>query len=689
MFAPILVCFVIELALRLGDWGYPPSAVSSCRVDGRPYFCDNPKFTWRFFPPRLARVGEPFAFPAEKSDETYRIFILGASAALGTPDSAYGFGRILNVMLAEAYPEVRFEVINTAITAINSHVVVEIARDCARHRPDLFMVYLGNNEVVGPYGPGTIFGARATALPLIRLSIRLKATRLGQLLTAATAKLAPREEQPVAWTGMAMFLENQVRSTDPRMPRVYDHFRVNLETIRDIATDSGAAVMFCTVGSNVKDCPPFASLHGPGLTKDASDRWRQAYERGVGCEQVSQWQQAVQWYLAAERIDDAFAELHFRLARCFLALGEYGNARARFARARELDTLRFRPDRRINQIIRKVAGDPAPGVYLVDAVDAFEKNSPHNCPGSELFHEHVHLNFTGNYLLAKTIFERIKTILPAPLAGPGEAVASPLSEVACAQRLAYTAWDRYTVTQKVLNDFVSQPPFTNQAYHSEWTERLEQALARQRADLTQRALDEAKQQYQEVIGRDPNDWHLHYKYAGFLSEGMKDPAAAAEQFRVVVQCVPHYFKAHAALGIELLCLGRYEESIRHNLKAVELMPTYGVAYNNLGTAYVRLNELEKAKASFGRAVHWSGRNLPAYNGLIDILVHEGNLEDAVTVCRRALRFVPEDALLHCKLGTLLGMQGKRAEALEEIRTAARLDPNSPEIRDVLHAVSGP
>ena len=36
------------------------------------------------------------------------------------------------------------------MTAIDSHVTVEIARDCTAHQPDLFIVYLGNNEVVGP-----------------------------------------------------------------------------------------------------------------------------------------------------------------------------------------------------------------------------------------------------------------------------------------------------------------------------------------------------------------------------------------------------------------------------------------------------------------------------------------------------------------------------------------------------------
>jgi hypothetical protein len=39
----------------------------------------------------------------DKSDKTYRIFILGGSAAHGTPKPEYGFGRILRALLEESY----------------------------------------------------------------------------------------------------------------------------------------------------------------------------------------------------------------------------------------------------------------------------------------------------------------------------------------------------------------------------------------------------------------------------------------------------------------------------------------------------------------------------------------------------------------------------------------------------------
>ena len=73
---------------------------------------------------------------------------------MGDPDPAYAFSRYLDVMLRQHYPSMKFEVVNTGSVAINSHVLLPIAEGLAKQRPDVFIIYSGNNEVVGPYGPG-------------------------------------------------------------------------------------------------------------------------------------------------------------------------------------------------------------------------------------------------------------------------------------------------------------------------------------------------------------------------------------------------------------------------------------------------------------------------------------------------------------------------------------------------------
>jgi hypothetical protein len=82
----------------------------------------------------------PHRMEAPKPKGTYRIFIFGESAANGDPDPAYSFGRHLEILLDERYPRTDFEIVCAAITAINSHVILPIVRDCAKRDGDLWIV---------------------------------------------------------------------------------------------------------------------------------------------------------------------------------------------------------------------------------------------------------------------------------------------------------------------------------------------------------------------------------------------------------------------------------------------------------------------------------------------------------------------------------------------------------------------
>ena len=74
---------------------------------------------------------------------------------------------MLESLLSLRHPGTRFEVVNAAMTAINSHVILPIARDCARADGDIWVLYMGNNEVVGPFGAGTVFGPATPPLPAL------------------------------------------------------------------------------------------------------------------------------------------------------------------------------------------------------------------------------------------------------------------------------------------------------------------------------------------------------------------------------------------------------------------------------------------------------------------------------------------------------------------------------------------
>src|SRR5450631_148324 len=437
---PVLLLVLIEGALRRFGVGFPTELTVPCTLRGKPAACYNLFFPAPFFPPGMIKTPQAYAIPTEKPQGTFRIFVLGESAAMGDPDPAYAFSRYLDVMLRQRYPSMKFEVVNTGSVAINSHVLFPIAKGLAAQRPDVFIIYSGNNEVVGPYGPGTALTSSGMSLPVIRTSIFVRATRIGQLLT----KIGTQKKE---WGGMEMFLDKQVRESSPLMKYSYDNSEKNLRDTVAVALSSGARVIVSTVATNLKDCGPFSSLHRENLGPDELRAWTALVQQGVDLESARSYAEALKAYQGATKIDDQYAEVEFRIARSLWMQGDYARAKQHFLRARDLDTLRFRADSQINDINRSVASS-SPGAELVDADAIFSKESPNGIIGSDLVYEHVHMTPRGNYLLARAMFLQIASKMPAD--GHAVTASDVPSEVECERLLAFTPHDQTRIANEML-----------------------------------------------------------------------------------------------------------------------------------------------------------------------------------------------------------------------------------------------
>jgi tetratricopeptide (TPR) repeat protein len=514
VFVPLLLLALTEGALRLFNFGYSTELMNDCTVGGQPSYCYNLFFAAPFFPPGMIKAPQFYTIPKIKTPDTYRIFVLGESAAMGDPDPAYGFSRYLEVMLRERFPNTKFEVINTGIVAIDSHVILPIARELARYKPDLFIVYAGNNEVVGPYGPGTALTGSSLNLSAIRTSIFVRSTRIGQLLTKASQ---PRSD----WKGMEMFLDKQVRADSSSLEHTYANFASNLRDIVDVARASGARVLLSTVATNLKDCPPFASLHREGLAPEALRQWTSLVQQGAALENARSFEDALKAYTAAAQIDDQYAELQFRMARCLWGLGDYASAKEHFVRAQDLDTLRFRADTNINDIIRSIANSSGKQVELLDAQSALAGESAYGVTGSELLYEHVHLTPPGNYILARAAFTQIVENLP-PAVRASAPNTNPLSESQCEQLLALTSHDRSRVASEMIQR-LQRPPFTNQLNHAEQIQNLTL-----KAISSTESFPATFSEYQWAIAQAPSDRILHSKFGFVLFDF--DRNASAQQF---------------------------------------------------------------------------------------------------------------------------------------------------------------
>ncbi|HEX5398525.1 MAG TPA: tetratricopeptide repeat protein, partial [Verrucomicrobiae bacterium] len=546
---PLLLLGLLDLGLWLAGFGYPTAFLLKSSNHDEKTFVQNDQFGWRFFGPRAARTPDPTSIPREKPPGTVRIFVFGGSAAYGDPQPRFGLPRMLEAMLELRHPDKKFEVVNAAMTGINSHVVLPLARDCEAAHADVWVIYLGNNEVVGPFGAGTVFGSQTMPLPLIRAGLELKATRLGQLFDALRRSAEKTAAESSEWEGMGAFVKYKLAASDPRLDAVYYNFGQNLRDIIAAGQNSGAKIVLSTVAVNLKDCAPFASLHRPGLLGSQLDDWQRLFDAGVKAQGAGDCRQAASDYDQAKRIDDSFAELRFLRGQCALALKDIVTAQKEFVAARNLDALRFRCDSRLNEVIRQqAAGD----VTLADSEQALAEASPDGIPGDALFYEHVHLTFQGNYVLARAIAERVESVLKLP-----ENAAWP--EIAqCAQRLGYTARDAQ-LALSVMFGRLADAPFTFQANHDEEVRRLTEAAQKLPPADSPTALDEAQSAAAAALTRWPDDAVL-WEQLGEIKQAQGDVAGALVAAQRSLDKVPSNAQCWMLKGILLAQEQKYEDA---------------------------------------------------------------------------------------------------------------------------------
>ncbi|MGH8021961.1 MAG: tetratricopeptide repeat protein [Limisphaerales bacterium] len=705
---PVIFLGALELILRLSGFGYPTGFMLSWEHRGRPMFVQNNLFGRRFFGAVMARIPEPFCIPKVKDADTVRIIVFGESAAEGDPQPDFGLPRMLQAMLELRYPGTRFEVINAAMVAINSNVILPIARDCAAAHANIWVIYMGNNEVVGPFGAGTVFGRQTPPLALVRADLALKSTRIGQLMDAGIRELHRPAAGQSEWGGMEMFLNQQVRADDPRMTAVYDHFARNLSDIIRVGRRSGAGVVVSTVAVNLRDCAPFASEHRPGLADADRKKWESLYQTGIAAQIAGHTREAADVFNQAAKIDGDFAELRFRQGCCAIALGDAADARQQFMAARDLDTLRFRCDSRLNGLIRQIVsrrGDSK--VVLADAERSFAEHSPNGLPGDTLFYEHVHLTFAGNYLLALTLAPKLEELLPRRVTAQVPAGRSWPSEADCARRLAWSDWDKEKAVENILSR-LTQAPFTGQMNHQAELDKMEATLKNLISATQSGGIRDAESSCEEALDLAPDDPVVREQLAMLeeLSGDLTDATVNAQKaieilpsssedwsrlgtiqaeqhryqdgvaaFRQAIQWNPESVWALKNLAQALNDSGERRQAINEYKHALKVNPRFGPSWMGLGQIYETMGDAALAIDCYQKALSNRVKNSAELSLLAHFCERRGWYEAAATNYHDAIELNPGDATLYVEAGQNLEKLNRHAEAESLFSDAVKLSPN--------------
>lgn len=548
--------------MRLCGYGYSTKFFEDTG-DGKA-LTTNQKFGWQFYSRANATAPTPILFLKQKAPGTFRIFILGESAAAGTPDPAFGFARQMELMLRDQYPGNPFEVINAAMRGIDSHIIRQIAGECAELSPDLFIIYAGNNEQIGLHAPSP-GEFQLTNLRWLRFQHALKRTKLAQLGESFLGRLAGdkmRKEQD-----MEFFRGQRIAFDDPKRDSVYGNYAANLRDICRSAKSAEAEAIVCSVAVNLHDFPPLGSLHQRDWKLEEQEQWKQFYSAGIQAEARREFSAALTNYESAARLDDHFAELLFRMARCFEAVGKLSEAQHYYALARDWDALPFRTDSRLNGIIHSATTNAAPHVHFVDVEKLFAASllAENGVPGAKIFYEHVHLKFDGDYLLASSLVPAVAAALK--LSSPSKPV---LSRQECARRLACTRIDEANM-EAAMARLTANPPFLDQLDHAARQAAADADVQRKLGQVLPEEIDQVIATHQQAIRSRPDDWMLHFNLGNLLNQ-VGRPQLAVSEFAEVVKRLPRHANFRIAYANALRQSNRRDEAAEQFAAALKIDP---------------------------------------------------------------------------------------------------------------------
>ena len=473
-------------------------------VDGALFQLDGNRYTTT---PYAEQVMLSQSFAKEKG-EALRVFIIGASFAMGTPyqsqgrrGGAGGIDSFLWAELTRRMPGQPLEIINAASGGADSGRVSEVAKQVADLEPDAIFVATCNND------------AHVAPSQMRRLLQEQPGYRL-------LRKVVRSREEPVERTWYApqdqpsLDLEKQLRE--------------NITTILDAASANGVPVLLATLPVNLRypgfnpisadipserpdllytvptdDAPPIpddlaglppcesgvwmawagedeaavplliecaASADGSGMLPPFTpsylamaelrtgrvdawaedvlrETWGDCLTDGMLRYQREEYEAAVDGLLQCEELAEALQWVGLSRWR----QDQIPEAKAYLRQAVELDPRnRCRPS--LNEAIRDVAASRE-GVTLVDLEKVAEDAAEDGLPGPDLFLDSCHMNWRGYATMAGAVIDGLEAALP----GRVEAATEPMDISALGAGLGLPAGDNRAQVRHIMGQRVPTP----------------------------------------------------------------------------------------------------------------------------------------------------------------------------------------------------------------------------------------
>jgi tetratricopeptide (TPR) repeat protein len=146
------------------------------------------------------------------------------------------------------------------------------------------------------------------------------------------------------------------------------------------------------------------------------------------------------------------------------------------------------------------------------------------------------------------------------------------------------------------------------------------------------------------------------------------------------------FLAHNALGAAYNNIGRYQDSIESNKRAIKCKPDYAVAYVSLGATYQKLGRYHDAIESYKRAIKMEPGHADVYYNLGISCGELGRWQDAIEPFKQAISIKQDFTDAYFKLGVTYDKLGRHKDAIASWKQAVIIKPDFAEAYSNIGAV---
>lgn len=160
--------------------------------------------------------------------------------------------------------------------------------------------------------------------------------------------------------------------------------------------------------------------------------------------------------------------------------------------------------------------------------------------------------------------------------------------------------------------------------------------------------------------------------AGEALDELKNPRGAIEQFRAAVKANPQEPDVHFGLGYLLWTQRQYPEAAQEFQAELADNPDHVQALVHLADIQVQLNHPEAAFPLFEKVLRLDPTLELAHLDLGILYADDGRREDALQELKIAAKLAPADVNVHWRLGRLFRSMGKTEEAKAEFDKASTL-----------------